>query len=392
MSVLSASNTDEIVVKSVNEYPARPRRGGRAFALKLLMGVAVAASAPIAADASTYSVIHSFGGKHDGVGPIRGVVYRDGALYGATQQGGRHNLGMVYKFDLATSTQTPLYSFKGDADGQYPGSDLYFIGRTLYGTTYSAGTGGKGTIFRIKPRLAKGHSLYSFQAPPDGGNATGVLPIKGTLYGTLLSGAAGFGAVFKFDPVTRQESIVYSFTGGDDGAVPYGVPVYANGLLFGTTNMHGASNLGTVYSVDPATGAQSTIHAFIGGSDGANPSSRLTYANGLLYGTTNNGGAHGNGVVFSVDPTTGEEVVLHSFDGATEGSWPIAQLTYLDGQLYGTASQGGQFGSGGGERFSRSTPRPARKPRCTHSPARVMAAGPHRRFAHITVRSMGRRT
>ncbi len=71
MSVLSASVTDEIVVKSLNEYPARPRRGGRAFALNLLIGIAVAASVPVAASASSYSILYNFTSTPDGVGPLR---------------------------------------------------------------------------------------------------------------------------------------------------------------------------------------------------------------------------------------------------------------------------------------------------------------------------------
>ncbi len=348
MSVLSASATDKIIHKSVDSHPAKPRRGGRAFALKFMIAIAVggsAASAPIAATASTFSVLHSFGFQPDGLEPIRGVIYRNGVLYGSVQQGGDQKLGMLYKFDLATGTETPLHSFEG-ADGQYPDSNLHFIGSALYGTTFSGGTAGKGTIFKLGTRTGKAHSLYSFQAPPDGGYPSGVVAVNGMLYGTCEGGAAGFGSVFKFDPATRQETAVYQFTGGNDGASPAGVPIYVNGLLYGTTGARGAGNAGTVYSVDPATGAETTIYAFNGAGDGVDPSTTLTYAKGLLYGTTAQGGANGLGTVYSVDPTTGKEVVLHSFAGSSDGSSPIAQLTYSHGELYGTAIQGGQFNLG----------------------------------------------
>jgi uncharacterized repeat protein (TIGR03803 family) len=337
MSILSPSTTDEIVVKS-------SRRGRRASALKLLIGIAVAgsaASAPVAATASTFSVLYNFGSSHDGAEPIRGVIYRDGAFYGSVQQGGKYGFGMLYKFDPDTGTETPLYSFKGGAKGQYPGSDLHFMHHQLYGTSYTGGTANKGSIFRFKIGSSEAHLLYSFQGLSDGGNPTGVISVDGTLYGTCQGGGAGFGAVVKFDPATKQVSTVYQFTGGDDGATPDGGVISVNGLLFGTTNGRGAGNGGTVYSINPATGAETTIYAFNGAGDGVNPSAPLTYAKGLLYGTTNSGGTNGKGVVFSVDPTTGKEVVLHSFAGSPDGSWPIAQLTYLHGDLYGTASQGG---------------------------------------------------
>ncbi len=47
------------------------------------------------------------------------------------------------------------------------------------------------------------------------------------------------------------------------------------------------------------SGVKSSVYRF-GGNDGAYPQAALTYLNGLLYGTTFEGGAHGEGTVFSV--------------------------------------------------------------------------------------------
>ncbi|MEJ0046764.1 MAG: choice-of-anchor tandem repeat GloVer-containing protein [Rhodospirillales bacterium] len=232
--------------------------------------------------------------------------------------------------------------------------------------------------FQAKIGTGKAHSLYSFQAPPDGENPSGVVPVDGTLYGTCQDGATGFGTVFKFDRATRQETTVYTFTGGNDGAAPEGVPILVNGLLYGTTLARGAGNAGTVYSLDPATGTETTLYAFGGAGDGTGPSTTLTYANGLLYGTTSQGGAHGDGTVYSVDPTTGHEVVLHSFSGP-DGKWPIARLSYLRGQIVCNGEPGAATRPTWG-RSMRLTPRRARKPHCTRSPVRrTMAAHPTRR-------------
>ncbi len=270
------------------------------------------------------------------------MTYHDGALYGSTELGGEHGFGLLYKFGLDTGTVTPLYSFEGGAKGQNPTSNLYFLKHRLYGTNFRGGTADRGSIFQLKMRSGKGGGLlYTFQGLSDGGFPGAVIPVNGMLYGTCRGGGAGFGTVFKFDPATKQLSTLYQFTGGNDGGQPQGGVISANGLLYGTTSQNGASNAGTLFSVDPATGAQTTIHTFGGAGDGASPVAALLFAKGLLYGTTQSGGANGFGVVFSIDPTTGEEVVVHSFVGATEGSWAIAQLTYVHGDLYGTTQQGG---------------------------------------------------
>ena len=62
---------------------------------------------------------------------------------------------------------------------------------------------------------------------------------------------------------------------------------------------------------------------------------------GNLYGTTSDGGASGAGVVFKVD-TSGHETVLYSFTGGTDGGNPDAGVIRgPGGNLYGTTTVGG---------------------------------------------------
>src|SRR5271170_6983357 len=83
-----------------------------------------------------------------------------------------------------------------------------------------------------------------------------------------------------------------------------------------------------------------TIYSFMGGSDGEFPNA-VIYADGALYGTTEAGGASGNGTVFKVDPSTGAEIVLYSFIGGTDGEFPYGAMIYQAGSLYGTTYLGG---------------------------------------------------
>jgi uncharacterized repeat protein (TIGR03803 family) len=67
-------------------------------------------------------------------------------------------------------------------------------------------------------------------------------------------------------------------------------------------------------------------------------------AEGNLYGTTYNGGASGAGVVYKITPS-GQESVLYSFTGGTDGSNPYAGVIFGDdGYLYGTTLHGGLVG------------------------------------------------
>jgi uncharacterized repeat protein (TIGR03803 family) len=135
-----------------------------------------------------------------------------------------------------------------------------------------------------------------------------------------------------------------------------------NGTLYGTTLVGGGNGCdsygcGTVFALDPSSGALTVLHTFAGQSgDGATPAGGLINVNGTLYGTTEEGGGNnycpnssydGCGTVFSIDPTSGTEKVVHSFkDNNQDGQNPLAGLIEVKGKLYGTIEYGGAYGYG----------------------------------------------
>jgi uncharacterized repeat protein (TIGR03803 family) len=206
-------------------------------------------------------------------------------------------------------------------------------------------------------------TLYSFTGGSDGAFPAAGLTASGTgvFYGTTYDGgAAGWGTVFQVSPPASQgapwtEQVLYSFTGGSDGANPQGSLVLdKNGVLYGTTVQGGTTGYGTVFSLTPAGGGawtQKTIYTFQGGNDGANPQAGLALSGtGVLYGTTNNGGTSGFGTVFQLVSVSGQwkEKVLYSFLGGNDGANPQASLAYSSatGVLYGTTYGGGVSGWG----------------------------------------------
>jgi uncharacterized repeat protein (TIGR03803 family) len=318
----------------------------------LLGGLLLAIAVP--AQAAKFKVLYEFQGGSDAASPIGGLN-RDGTkLYGTTYYGGTSNLGTVYKLGRG-GTETVLYSFTGGSDGANPEAGLTADAKgTLYGTTYSGGVHGLGTVFKI---TRKGHEtvLYSFcpNYPHcnDGFDPSAglIIDASGNLYGTTYAGGAGsLGVVFKVAPDGTQ-TVLYSFKGGNDGADPNAAVIAdASGNLYGTTYGGGTSGLGTVFEL-AANGTESVLHSFAGGSDGANPfASLILDANGNLYGTTWSGGSGGYGTVYKVT-SGGTETVLYSFAGKSDGMSPNTSLTEDGtGNLYGTTMYGGNTADCGG--------------------------------------------
>src|SRR5437764_4625447 len=146
------------------------------------------------------------------------------------------------------------------------------------------------------------------------------------------------------DALAATDKIVYSFCTQQacaDGAEPLAGLLVTKGILYGTTS-GGGTGSGTVFSFDPSTGSLATLHSFLNNPDGADPASRLMKMQGLLYGTTAGGGVYRNGygTVFSLDPHSGNEAVLHSFAKMPDGVDPAGVFISVDGHLVGTKNPG----------------------------------------------------
>ena len=296
------------------------------------------------------TVLHSFkGGKSDGKFPIAGLV-RDNAgnLYGTTNLGGAAGYGTVFKVE-ENGDESLLHSFgEREKDGRYPSAGLVSDDEgNLYGTTQEGGDHGYGTIFKLDA-CGKETVLHSFAGNPTDGRysiAGLVRDVEGNLYGTTeLGGSFNDGTVFKFD-TSGKESVLFSFTGMASGAYPFGgVVLDSKGNLYGTT-AYGANGFGVVFKLD-ALGRETVLYSFTGGTNGVYPSAGLVRdSKGNLYGTTEFGGTDGPGAIFRVS-TGGKETVLHSFTGSDGADILNGLVRDADGNLYGTATEGGAHGQG----------------------------------------------
>ena len=262
----------------------------------------------------------------DGQYPQGDMVHVRGTIYGTTQGGGSEGMGTVFALDTKTGAETVLYSFCASGypctDGFNP-TGLIVVNGTLYGTTLQGGVykcdQGEdcGTAYSLDPNTGVHTVLHSFGSSTDGWYANGLIALNGILYGTTnggeTTGCGGFGCgiVFSIDPSTGAETVLYSFCSQQnctDGANPFGGLIEVKGMLYGTTSTGGStgcggSGCGTVFSIDPSTGSEAVPYSFSGApSDGQSPDG-VTNVNGTFYGTTEAGGAYGDGTVFVLTKT-----------------------------------------------------------------------------------------
>ncbi len=286
------------------------------IALALTMLFAVIAAVTPAAQAQTYTVIHNFTDGGDGAEPQTGLtIDAAGNLYGTTDSGGTGGYGTVFRLKHRGSgwTLNTLYSFNGGSLGTYPSSRVLLAhDGTLYGTTSEV-------IYHLKPfptaQVSVGAPwsaavVHTFQGrPSDGGGAQGDLFLdpSGNIYGTTEYGGSGY-------------------CGG------YGC--------------------GVVYEVTPSGGGwtETVLYSFPDGGGSLPRGGVVSDTSSNFYGVTELGGSHGVVYELSQSGSGWTEQSLHNFSGSGgngDGDYPIGGLIIdASGNLYGTTEGGGTHGQG----------------------------------------------
>jgi uncharacterized repeat protein (TIGR03803 family) len=297
-------------------------------------------------------VVAEFDGTN-GANPGAGLLAAGGGVYyGTAYSGGASNYGTVFRVTtngaLADVASFALTNGSNPNAALVSGGDGYF-----YGTTYYGGLGGlKGSVFRVATN-GNLSTLVSFTSFTGKNPNAAVTPGGGgVFYGTTsLGGTNGNGTVFK---VTTNGSLatLVDFDISVNGAYPNAALVWGgDGLLYGTTSQGGTFDRGTAFCL--TTNGSLTKLATFDGTNGWRPNT-LTRVGNLFYGTTYRGGAFDYGTFFKMT-TNGTVSVLASFD-VTNGIMPTSALVAgSDGRFYGTAYQGGGDVSGKGTVFSVTT-------------------------------------
>jgi uncharacterized repeat protein (TIGR03803 family) len=330
----------------------------------------------------THVILYNFTNNTDGGSPVGPIVFdQSGNIYGTTSTGGDYYKGEVYKLSPNQGdswTLTLLYSFTGDTDGGYPyGGVILDNAGNLYGTADLGGSlsdcdgVGCGVVFELSPGSG---GTWTETVIHDFTEVDGALPSsalvfdpRGNLYGTTSVGgtspycvgspANGCGTLFELTPSSEgwTETTLHSFyLTNTDGCYPGGV-TYHDGKIYGTTELGGRHQAGSVFEVAITTSGpiERVLHSFGAGTDATQPLGAVVFdKSGNLYGSASKGGNSecnndGCGATFELTNGSWTETILYQFTGGNDGAFPSTTPSLRpSGNLFGTASGGGASNAG----------------------------------------------
>jgi uncharacterized repeat protein (TIGR03803 family) len=166
--------------------------------------------------------------------------------------------------------------------------------------------------------------------------------MKNAMCAALLACVSGLALVSTAH--AAKTTILHRFDGSDGTNTQTALTPGPDGRLYGTTLAAGQFNRGTVFAIDPASGAFTTLHHFAN-NEGSDPFGQLLLASdGYLYGTTRYGGdpncPSGCGTIYRIS-TGGEFTQLHIMTYLEGTTLQGGLIEGPDGRLYGTATMGG---------------------------------------------------
>ncbi len=360
----------------------------RILAMKQGEKLAVPAQAKI-------KLLHEFAGDaFDGAFPHGSLIISGTTLYGMTCNGGRNNMGMIFKIQRDGTGYAQMHAFAGGVnDGANPFGSLLLAGSALYGMT-SHGGYGYGTVFKIETDGSGFSLLHALGYSEPGCWPEGSLIISGTtLYGIgkfagnyRIHEALHYGGIFKLQTDGSDFRWLHAFMDGlENGtsqAAPTGSLVLSGSILYGTTSaaifkiktdgsdyfelrnlyfprgsliisgttLYGTTSVGTSYGNDgtifriETDGSDySRLHRFAPGvGDGEDPHGTPIRSGSTLYCMTTYGGKSDMGTIFKIQTDGSGYSVLHHFAGGpADGSQPFGDLVLSGSNLIGMTFRGG---------------------------------------------------
>ena len=271
----------------------------------------------------------------------------NGKLYGVTRDGGALYVGTLFEYTISTNSLVKLVEFVGSSNGAGPyEGPIQATNGKLYGLTMLGGTSNRGVLYEFDILTSTLTKKFDFIGTSNGRGPRGGLveTTNGILYGmTHQGGISGNGLIFQYDYNSNVYTKKMDFNGSQNGADPLGTLIkISNSKLLGMAHRGGSDANGVLFEYDFTLNTYDKLIDFGEKLNTLNPSGSLTYAdNGMLYGLTFNGGKNNTGVLYEVDPKIDNVSIKFESLSAVSGFYPVGDLISSNGSLYGLSLKGG---------------------------------------------------
>lgn len=203
-------------------------------------------------------------------------------------------------------------------------SNLLFsqIFKILHGTSFRGGENNTGTVFYQNPDNPSDFKSLSFDKVGPVSPVGGIMEASdGFLYLTTFSGGDfNLGTIVKLDADASNPTVIHHFNGAEGASTYATLTEGTDGNLYGTTYEGGMNDAGTVFKVGKDGTGFTVLHHF-NGTDGLNPwGGVMEGSDGTLYGTTELGGAQDFGTLFKINTDGSGFEVLREFDRLIDGT------------------------------------------------------------------------
>ena len=219
-----------------------------------------------------YVELYSWDDAINGKKPEGHPVLHNGSLIGITVYGGDKEVGVLYKYDIATGSYSVLKDFDSETVGMHPFFQFEIINNVVYGTTRLGGNNGYGTIYSYNLSNNKFNVLHHFNGE-DGGGGRSLTKVSNNLLigNTVKGGVRNYGVLFTYDIATATYTKKVDFDWVNNGGFPSTklLPI-GNSEFLGFTGAGGENDRGVNFKYNLNTNKLSVNFSFTG-PNGAQP-------------------------------------------------------------------------------------------------------------------------
>jgi hypothetical protein len=302
-----------------------------------------------------------------GFQPVRAQL-PPGTILVVDHFGGQSQIGALFAVDPITGDREMISDYGNPAQGlpgefpQYPNALLYTTDGTILVTNTGGDTLDRGGLYSVNPADGMRQRITDF------GNATQGLPLGQSPVGVLIANdntllvvdqdsgmSVGFsnlpGALFRVNPLTGQRTVLSDFGNPSQGPLgqdPRNLAQLSDETIlvidFLARTDPSVDIGGILFAVNPITGERTIISAFGDADQGPTMVGPLDVAvteNDKIYVVADGGAGTSPGALFTVDVTTGQREIVSDFNNANQGPTgrePIGVAIMADGTILVTDS------------------------------------------------------